>query len=109
VLLGRPAVAVDFTAFVPRVCNLDELADRYRAFVTQFRPYQRGVADNRQALLLRTRLVHTFREFPFLDPELPPDLAPAPKHRAEAVRLFDDLYPALAPGAQRCFDEVTTP
>jgi phenylacetic acid degradation operon negative regulatory protein len=30
-----------------------------------------------------------------------------PAHRAEALRLFHDLYPALAPAAQRHFDEVT--
>jgi phenylacetic acid degradation operon negative regulatory protein len=107
VLLGRPAAAVDFATFVARVWNLDELAQRYRAFAEHFR--DQHVADDRQALLLRTRLVHTFREFPFLDPELPEDLVPAPKHRAEALRLFNDLYPALAPAAQRYFDEVTEP
>ena len=36
-------------------------------------------------------------QFPFLDPELPEDLVPAPDCRAEALRLFHDLYPALAP------------
>jgi phenylacetic acid degradation operon negative regulatory protein len=107
VLLGRPATAVDFGTFVARVWDLDELAERYRAFAEHFRAPD--VTDDRQALLLRTRLVHTFREFPFLDPELPEDLVPAPKHRAEALRLFHDLYPALAPAAQRYFDEVTVP
>jgi phenylacetic acid degradation operon negative regulatory protein len=107
VLLGRPATAVDFGTFVARVWDLDELAERYRAFADHFRGHH--VADDREALLLRTRLVHTFREFPFLDPELPEDLVPAPRHRAEALRLFHDLYPALAPAAQRYFDEVTVP
>jgi len=107
VLLGRPATTVDFATFVGRVWDLAELAERYRAFVAHFRDHD--VGDDRQALLLRTRLVHTFREFPFLDPELPEDLVPAPEHRAEALRLFHDLYPALAPAAQRYFDEVTVP
>ncbi len=110
VMLGRPAVAIDFGVFVARVWDLDELAERYRAFAEHFRDQRAGgTLDDRQALLLRTRLVHSFREFPFLDPELPEDLVPAPKHRAEAVRLFHDLYPALAPAAQRYFDEVTMP
>lgn len=109
VLLGRPATAVDFATFVARVWDLPELAERYRAFAERFRRYRRGVRDDRQALLLCTRLVHTFREFPFLDPELPAELVPAPKHRAEALRLFHDLYPGLAPAAQRYFDEVTVP
>ncbi len=107
VLLGRPATSVDFGTFVSRVWDLAELAERYRAFVEHFRDPE--VADDRQALLLRTRLVHTFREFPFLDPELPGDLVPAPAHRAEALRLFHHLYPELAPAAQRYFDEVTVP
>jgi phenylacetic acid degradation operon negative regulatory protein len=107
VMLGRPATAVDFGTFVARVWDLAGLASRYRLFVERFR--DQHVADDRQALQLRTRLVHTFREFPFLDPELPEDLVPAPEHRAEAVRLFHALYPALAPAAQRYFDEVTVP
>jgi phenylacetic acid degradation operon negative regulatory protein len=107
VMLGRPATAVDFGTFVTRVWDLAELAGRYRAFVEHFGG--REAADDREALLLRTRLVHTFREFPFLDPELPEDLVPAPAHRAEALRLFHILYPALAEPAQRHFDEVTAP
>lgn len=107
VMLGRPATAVDFGTFVGRVWDLDQLAERYQEFVDHFSGPE--VADDRQALLLRTRLVHTFREFPFLDPELPEDLVPAPKHRAEALRLFHYLYPALAPAAQRHFDKVTAP
>jgi phenylacetic acid degradation operon negative regulatory protein len=107
VLLGRPATTVDFAAFVARVWDLADLAERYRLFVEHFDDQR--VTDDRQALLLRTRLVHTFREFPFVDPELPEDLVPAPSHRARAVELFHDLYPALAPAAQRYFDEVTVP
>jgi phenylacetic acid degradation operon negative regulatory protein len=107
VLLGRPATAIDFGAFVTRVWDLADLAERYRAFVEHFRDHE--VHDDRQALVLRTRLVHTFREFPTIDPDLPESLVPAPRHRAEALRLFHDLYPALAPAATRYFDEVTVP
>ncbi|MFL6119597.1 PaaX family transcriptional regulator C-terminal domain-containing protein, partial [Actinophytocola sp.] len=99
--------ADDFGAFVARVWDLGELAARYRAFVEHFS--DRQVVGDREALLLRTRLVHTFREFPSLDPELPEDLVPAPPHRADALRLFHSLYPALAAAAQRHFDEVTRP
>ncbi len=42
-----------------------------------------------------------------LDPELPAELVPPPDRRAAAVDLFHDLYTALAPAAQRHFDEVT--
>jgi phenylacetic acid degradation operon negative regulatory protein len=112
VMIGHPAASVDFRAFVARVWDLDELAARYAAFVAEygrFRPAPaREALDDRQALLLRTRMVHTFRQFPFLDPELPQDLVPAPEHRPAALRLFDDLYTALAAPAQRHFEQVTT-
>jgi phenylacetic acid degradation operon negative regulatory protein len=107
VMLGRPATTVDFRSFLARVWDLDELAQRYQAFVEHFRG--REVDSDREAMLLRTRLVHTFREFPFLDPELPEDLVPAPACRADALRLFHFLYPALADAAQRHFDKVTKP
>lgn len=61
------------------------------------------------AFWLRTKLVHTFRQFPALDPELPAELIAVPAKRAAAVSLFHDLYAALAPAAQRHFDEVTRP
>lgn len=113
VMLGSPAASLDFRAFVGRVWDLDELARRYRSFVDEYGPYAAGPSrtglDDPQALVLRTRLIHTFRQFPFLDPELPEDLVAAPPHRAKAVRLFHDLYDALAPAAQRHFEEVTTP
>lgn len=107
VLLGRPAVSMDFGGFVTRVWDLDALAQRYRAFVEQC-PDDVSV-DDRTALVLRTRLVHTFREFAALDPELPEDLVPAPEHRAEALRRFHEVYPALAAAAQRHYDAVTNP
>lgn len=106
VLLGRPATSVDFALFVTRVWDLVELAARYESFVERFRA--RGARDDREALLLRTRLVHTFREFPFLDPELPENLVAPPRHRAEALALFHDLYPALAEPARRYFDSATS-
>nr|AKA59429.1 phenylacetic acid degradation operon negative regulatory protein paaX [uncultured bacterium AR_412] len=108
-LLGNPAASLDFRSFVGRVWDLDELACRYRAFVDEFGGHDVDRLSDRAALLLRTRLTHTFRQFPFLDPELPAGLVPPPAHRADAVRLFHDLYTALAPAAMRHFDEVMQP
>lgn len=108
VLLGRPSVALDFHAVVDRAWDLSGLSARYQAFVVEFAPYTdaatREALDDRTALILRTRLVHLFRKFPTLDPELPTDLAEPPIGRADAVALFHDLYPALAEQARRHFD-----
>ena len=112
VMLGRPAASLDFRALVSRAWDLDALDERYRAFSDEFSAYARAGGrrgmDDREAFLLRTRLVHVFRRFPALDPELPDELMHGPRHRAEAVALFHRLYGALAPGAQRHFDAVAT-
>ncbi|MET0237211.1 MAG: PaaX family transcriptional regulator C-terminal domain-containing protein [Kibdelosporangium sp.] len=108
-LLGSPAASLDFRSFVGRVWDLDHLAGRYRVFVEDFGGQDVAELSDRAALVLRTRLTHTFRQFPFLDPELPAGLVPPPAHRADAVRLFHDLYTALAPAAMRHFDEVMQP
>ena len=112
VMVGRPAAALDFRALVSRAWDLDALDERYRAFMDEFSPSataggRRGM-DEREAFLLRTRLVHVFRRFPALDPELPDELMHAPAHRADAVALFHRVYAALAPSAQRHFDAVTS-
>jgi phenylacetic acid degradation operon negative regulatory protein len=111
VLLGRPAASLDFRAFASRAWDLDALGERYRAFVDEFAPFAKANArrlDDRGAFLVRTRLVHVFRRFPALDPELPDELIPAPRHRAAAVALFHELYERLATAAKRHFDAVTT-
>lgn len=111
VMLGRPAGSLDFGALVSRAWDLDALDERYRGFVDEFAPHARAGGrrrmDDREAFLLRTRLVHVFRRFPALDPELPDDLMRAPRHREEAVTLFHRLYELLAPAAQRHFDAET--
>ena len=67
----------------------------------------RSVGDQ-EAFVVRTRLVHLFREFPVLDPELPTDLAPPVEGpRRRAVEIFHALYEGLAPASQRHFDDVT--
>jgi phenylacetic acid degradation operon negative regulatory protein len=108
VLLGRPAKSSDFEAFVARAWDVGELARRYRAFVAAFeRHVPADGLDEREAFLVRTRLVHAFRQFPFLDPGLPDDLVPTEGFRERAVRLFDALYGSLAEPAQRHFDAET--
>ena len=102
-MLGKPSL-VD--GLIDRIWDLDALAKRYRAFVEAF-----GTAPattDREAWQLRTRLVHAFRQFAFVDPELPTNLIAAPDGRAAAIDVFHTRYPALAPAAQRYFDEVTS-
>jgi phenylacetic acid degradation operon negative regulatory protein len=105
-------------ALVERAWDLGGLASRYDAFDAEFSPYRaRGVKlSDQEAFRVRTRLVHLFRQFPFVDPELPDigvasgsrasgDVAHA---RARAVRTFHVLYKRLAPASERHFGEVTS-
>ncbi|HWB57659.1 MAG TPA: PaaX family transcriptional regulator C-terminal domain-containing protein [Gaiellaceae bacterium] len=111
VVLGRPAGPADLEALVARAWDVDGLAERYRAFELAFRRHAgrgNGLVDG-EAFLVRTRLVHAFRQFPSLDPGLPDELVPTNGHRAGAVALFHDLYATLAEPAGRHFLRATAP
>lgn len=109
-MLGNPAASIGIRPLIARAWNLDELAEQYAAFVTEFAPYTQdrmpAALGDQAAFTVRTRLVHAFRQFPFADPELPPELVEPPQGRAEALRLFDELYAATAERAQRHFDSI---
>jgi phenylacetic acid degradation operon negative regulatory protein len=93
-------------AMVARAWDLSGLEGRYAAFCGGFEPYLSTSLGDRDAFLIRTRLVHAFRAFAQLDPELPDELAPLSGARARAVEIFDALYNGLAASSQRHFDAV---
>jgi phenylacetic acid degradation operon negative regulatory protein len=110
VLLAPSASARGLQAVAERAWDLSGLAERYAAFEAEFAGYVDGPAGSRltdgDAFLVRTRLIQLYRVFPFLDPELPDDLAALSAERARAVATFDALWAGLAEGAQRHFDSV---
>jgi phenylacetic acid degradation operon negative regulatory protein len=94
-----------------RAWDLSGLAERYAAFEAEFAGYLGGASpaellSDRQAFLVRTRLIQLFRVFPFLDPELPEELVPLAAERGRAVATFDVLWTSLADAAKRHFDGV---
>ena len=105
--------SLDFAAFAARTWDLDGLGERYRTFVDEFASHADNGSghglDEGEAFLLRTRLVHTFREFPALDPELPAEVIAPPARRGEALGVFRRLFGTLQAPAQRHFDAVATP
>jgi phenylacetic acid degradation operon negative regulatory protein len=103
--VGRDVISPG--AVVARAWDCDELVLRYRMFVDEFAPAVGRRVTDEEAFQIRTRLVNTFRRFPYLDPGLPRDIFPAAKERAEAIALFEELYPALSEQAQQHFDAVT--
>lgn len=107
ILIGRPAEALDFRDFAARMWPLEELTDRYRAYVREFKPFTRRRLSDEEAFRVRTRAVHEFRTFPALDPQLPDDFMSQPRFRGEAVNVFRTLYEGLAEPSERHFDAAT--
>jgi phenylacetic acid degradation operon negative regulatory protein len=109
VFVARVGSVDGLRAMVDRAWDLSSLAARYDAFDTEFSRYRaRGVRlDDREAFLVRTRLMHLFRGFPALDPELPDGAATVSRARARAVRTFQVLFERLASASQRHFEAVT--
>lgn len=108
---AHPDAVVGLPALVSRAWDLSGLVERYEAFSAQFAPLCRrrtlASLSDRDAFLTRTRLVHHFRGFPLLDPELPERLAPVSGPRGRAAAVFHELYAGLADVSQRHFDAVT--
>jgi phenylacetic acid degradation operon negative regulatory protein len=109
--VARVGAAAGLSALVSRAWDLSGLVERYEAFAAEFSGYLRAGArrdlGDAEAFLVRTRLVHLFRGFPLVDPELPEELAPLSGPRGRAVATFHELYEGLAEPSQRHFDTVT--
>jgi phenylacetic acid degradation operon negative regulatory protein len=77
-------------AMVERAWNLTDVGARYQDFIDEFT----GLAPSTPDELLRaqTLLVHEWRRFPFLDPQLPTVLLPPKWSGTTATALFTDLH-----------------
>ena len=94
--LGLADAAMSFTArygsigaqrdIVTRAWDLSAVEARYEEFIAEFSEL-RPVTDA-ETLTAQTLLVHEWRRFPFLDPQLPRDLLPAGWPGADAAALF---------------------
>lgn len=92
----------DEDAMVARAWDLSALEDRYEEFIDQFTGLN---PDTGQAVLCaQTRLVHEWRRFPFLDPQLPGQLLPPNWSGTQAVELFHRKHVEWRPAAQRHWD-----
>jgi phenylacetic acid degradation operon negative regulatory protein len=78
--------------------DLDRVRRQYRAFIDDFS----RVRATTPAGFFRqqTLLVHAWRKFPFLDPDLPATLLPARWPRDRAHALFADRHERWQPGAR---------
>jgi phenylacetic acid degradation operon negative regulatory protein len=94
-----------------RCWDLEGINRRYRDFVDKWRPAfeemrrRADIADG-ECFVQRFLLVHEYRKFFFIDPDLPPELLPDVWCGTEARELFHAYYEFLAEGANRYLDSV---
>jgi phenylacetic acid degradation operon negative regulatory protein len=93
--LGHPA------RVIADAWDLDAVAEAYRAFVARFGRLRPG--DPEAVFRAQTLLVHEWRRFPFLDPDLPDDLLPARWPRRRAHDLFAERHAQWHETAQEHF------
>jgi len=94
-----------------RCWDLEGIDRRYQAFVEKYRPLfeelteRRDVADS-ECFVQRFLLIHEYRKFFFIDPELPAELVPECWHGFAARDLFHAFHDRLADAANSYFDSV---
>jgi phenylacetic acid degradation operon negative regulatory protein len=93
--VGNPAKVV------AEAWDLDAVAEAYRAFIARFGRLRPG--SPRAMFSAQTQLVHEWRKFPFLDPDLPPEMLPAGWPRERAHDLFQECHAQWHEAAQEYF------
>lgn len=93
-------------SLVERAWDFDAIAASYAEFLDLLDGVRPGVGD--PVLLAQVHLVHAWRRFPFIDPQLPADLLP-PDWIGHAARArFEALHTAWHSGAQQRWAELTS-
>lgn len=88
-------------ALVAEAWDLSAIAGAYHTFLEAVRA--KVPDDERARFAAHTAIVHDWRKFPFVDPELPPSLLPANWPQAPAVAAFHSRYDAECEVADRYF------
>ena len=84
--------------------DLDAVAERYREFLDRFGRLRPKAPE--AAFRAQTELVHTWRKFPFLDPDLPQEMLPARWPRTRAHLLFEERHAEWQGPAQEYFGSL---
>ncbi|MQA95158.1 MAG: PaaX family transcriptional regulator [Streptosporangiales bacterium] len=103
VLVGASPADLPVDRLIERTWDLDGLCVEYERFADRFG----GLAtaeSGKEAFLVRARAAHAFRQFAFLDPEVPDRLLPRPDARRRAAEAFRRIMSDLERPARRHFD-----
>jgi phenylacetic acid degradation operon negative regulatory protein len=104
VFIGEVGSLVTASTLLDRAWDLASLSDEYRAFAQAFE--RRSPKTPRARFAATIDLVHRWRKFVYIDPELPDELLPPgwPGHRARQV--FDECHSAWQSDAVGYFEEL---
>jgi phenylacetic acid degradation operon negative regulatory protein len=86
-----------------RAWDLDSLASGYDGFIAAFK--RRSPRSDEANFAALVDLVHAWRRFPFVDPEIPARLLPSRWPGTMAKELFDARHAAWSPGANAWYEE----
>jgi phenylacetic acid degradation operon negative regulatory protein len=84
--------------------DLDAVVDQYEEFIADFAPLRASTPA--ACFRAQTELVHAWRKFPFLDPDLPEDLLRPGWPRRRAHDLFLERHERWADGASAYFESL---
>lgn len=103
---------------VQKCWNLDEINQAYKDFIDLYQPRYHKLIKNVEhgekikdsfCFVEKTKLVHQYRKFLFIDPDLPKELLPEVWLGHEADELFQKYYQYLHPGSIRFFEKAYEP
>ena len=92
------------TAVAAAAWDLDQVREHYRAFIEDFAAIRPSSGE--ASFRMQTSLVHAWRKFPFLDPDLPAELLPAGWPRRRAYELFTGRHERWQPAARSYFESL---
>ncbi|MBV9472324.1 MAG: hypothetical protein JO206_05095 [Solirubrobacterales bacterium] len=84
--------------------DLDAVASTYQEFIARFQPLRPKTPE--AVFQAQTRLVHAWRKFPFLDPDLPETMLPRGWPRSKAHELFETKHAAWHATARDYFTSL---
>lgn len=99
---------------VEKSWNLEDINSKYQVFISEYsqkyiidkNKIQKGQMSDAECFVERTKLVHEYRKFLFVDPGLPEELLPEKWLGSHAASLFSEYYKELAKPASRFFEAV---
>lgn len=80
----------DLDQLVRQAWDIDAMVANYESFINHFSRVRARTAE--QCFVALTSMLTRWREFPFIDPDLPPELLPRGRLRERAHRVFHERH-----------------